>query len=59
MVVLLAGMATPFFGTERIGEIVTSLSELKLEVVRVIAALPSLLGAFLVYAINSEPRPAS
>jgi hypothetical protein len=58
IVILLAGLATPFFGTEQIGEIVISLSDLKLEVVRATSALPLLLGAFLVYAINSKPRPA-
>jgi hypothetical protein len=58
-VILVAGLATPFFVAERFGEVVASLSGQWLEVVRAMAVLPLLLGAFLVYAINSKPHPAA
>jgi hypothetical protein len=54
--IVVAGLLTPLFGTERSVEAFTWLSGQGLLFVRVIAIVPVLLGIFLLYAINAHRR---
>ena len=56
---VVAGILTPLFGTERIGEIFAWISAQASFLVRVIAVLPFGIGLFFVYALNSHRRVAS
>ena len=53
---VVAGLLTPLFGTDRSVEAFTWLSGQGLLFIRTVAILPVLLGMFLVYAINAHRR---
>ena len=56
VVIVVAGLFTPLFGTERSVEAFAWLSGQGLSFIRAIAILPVVLGMFLVYAINAHRR---
>lgn len=52
--ILVAGLLTPLFGTERSVEAFTGLAGQGLLFIRAVAVLPVVLGTFLAYAINAH-----
>jgi membrane protein HdeD len=56
ILILVAGLLTPLFGTELMHEVLAWFSALAPALVRAIAVLPLFLGLFTVYAINGPRR---
>ncbi|MEO8653833.1 MAG: hypothetical protein ABI409_06895 [Ramlibacter sp.] len=59
LIIVVAGLLTPLFGTERSLEAFTWFSEQGPLFVRIVAVLPVIAGLFLVYAINSRRQVAA
>jgi hypothetical protein len=58
VLIVVAGLLTPFFGTERLREAFDWFSGQGPLLVRIVALLPLLIGLFFVYAINAHRRVA-
>lgn len=59
ILIVVAGLLTPLFGTERFGEVLAWFSGRASFLVRAIALVPFVIGLFFVYAINTNRRVAS
>ena len=57
--IVIAGLLTPLFGTERFGEVFAWFSGQAPILVRAVAVLPILVGLFFVYAIDSHRRASA
>jgi hypothetical protein len=57
-VIVVVGILTPLFGTERVGEIFAWISAQSSSLVRAVAVLPLGIGLFFVGAINTHRRVA-
>lgn len=58
ILIVVAGLLTPLFGTERLGEVLAWFSGQAPFHVRIVALVPFVIGLFIVYAINSHRRVA-
>jgi hypothetical protein len=57
--IVVAGLLTPLFGTERFGQVFAWFSGQAPFLVRAVAVLPFVVGLFFVYSINSHRRVAA
>ena len=56
ILIVVAGLLTPLFGTERFGEAIAWFSAQAPFLIRAVALAPLVIGLFFVYAINSHRR---